>query len=73
MSNQSSAIFYRINGIPEPEFDEKQAERAVKGYIDYFCGRAIKMDLSKDEIDPCCYDRDCTISCKEIIEKMQQN
>ena len=35
-----------------------QTEKAVKCHIDYFCGRAIKTDLSKDSVDPYLYDRD---------------
>jgi hypothetical protein len=41
-----------------PRFDRAAAAKAVTRYIDYFCGKAIKMDLSKDQVDPRLYDRD---------------
>lgn len=56
--NQKTAIFFAFNTLQAPSFDEKLAEKAVKGRIDYFCGRAIKTDLSKDSVDPYLYDRD---------------
>jgi hypothetical protein len=31
-----------------PDFDVEAAKDAVKGYVDYFCGRAIKTNLSED-------------------------
>ena len=52
------ATFILIHGTRAPSFDEKSAEKAVTGYIDYFCGRPIKIDLSKDEVNPRLYDRD---------------
>ena len=43
-------------------FDECEAKRAVKGYVDYFYGRCIKVDFSKsiiEDIDAfALYDRD---------------
>jgi len=44
--------------LPAPQFDEAEAKRAVTSYIDYFQGRAIKTDLSKDMVCPRLYDRD---------------
>lgn len=55
---QRTASFFAIVPRTTPTFDENKAKTAVKGYIDYFCGRAIKTDLSKDTIDPYLYDRD---------------
>lgn len=40
------------------EFDEYLAKEAVKKRIDYFQGRAIKTDLSRDHADPLLFDRD---------------
>ena len=34
-----------------PQFDEIEAKKAVIEYIDYFCERAIKCDLSGDTVD----------------------
>jgi hypothetical protein len=42
-----------------PGFDHDAALRAIAhGPIDYFCGRAIKTDLSKDVVCSRLYDRD---------------
>jgi hypothetical protein len=50
--------FLKVKSIPLPPFDHSLAEEAVKKRIDYFCGVAIKCDLSGDEVDPFLYDRD---------------
>lgn len=56
-TGQSPASFFL--GLPSPAFDRKRAQQAVSsGYIDYFCGRCIKTDLSEDTVDPWLYDRD---------------
>lgn len=47
-----------FGGFSGPSFDKEKAKEAVKQYIDYFCGRAIKTDVSKDTVDPWLYDRD---------------
>lgn len=41
-----------------PKFNEAEAQEAVLEYIDYFCGRAIKCDLSGDIANPNSYDLD---------------
>jgi len=53
------AIFFKFNpSVPIPTWDDQMASKAVNNYIDYFQGRLIKTDLSKDEADPHSYDRD---------------
>lgn len=52
------ARFFRINHLPAPIFDENEAKYAVKDFIDYFCGRAIKTDLSGDYASTQGYNRD---------------
>lgn len=42
-------------------FNDDLAKEAVKRYIDYFQGRAIKCDLSEDTVDPRLYDRDAGV------------
>lgn len=42
------AMYYKIHSLPFPEFDSISADHAVLGYIDYFCGRLIKSDISKN-------------------------
>lgn len=56
--NQSVASFFGNFKALAPAFDEELAKEAVKDYIDYFNGRCIKTDLSKDLINPWAYDRD---------------
>ena len=34
--NSQTASFFSMSGFPAPAFDEKRAETAVNGYIDYF-------------------------------------
>lgn len=45
---QKVAAFFSMSGFPSPKFDAEAAKEETKGYIDYFDGRAIKCDLSKD-------------------------
>ncbi len=52
------AAFFTFSGLPSPEFDEGAAKKEVLTYIDYFCGRCIKTDLSGDTADPTSYDAD---------------
>lgn len=44
----------------QPLFSEEEAEAFLKEqtYFDYFRGRVLKIDLSKDQLDPRLYDRD---------------
>jgi hypothetical protein len=69
--NMVPASFFTMMGLPSPGFDEKKAEEAVKGYIDYFCGRAIKMDLSQDKVDPWLYNRDTKTPAEEVVKKLR--
>lgn len=57
-NNMKPAAFFTMSGLPPPVFDTEHAEQVVTDYIDYFCGRCIKTDLSKDEVNPWSYDRD---------------
>ncbi len=52
------AAFFTMSGVPPPSWSPTGASEAVKGYIDYFQGRMIKTDLSKNTADPYSYDRD---------------
>jgi hypothetical protein len=56
--NQKIAAFFTNFPKLAPSFDEDEAKEAVKDYIDYFRGRAIKANISGDEMDSFCYDRD---------------
>jgi hypothetical protein len=57
--NSKPAAFYTFNyQVDVPGFSKQEAKEAVKKYIDYFCGRCIKMDLSGDTTDVYSYERD---------------
>lgn len=56
--NSKPASFYRASGTLPPDFDKEKAETAVYRYIDYFCGHAIKTDISGDTASTYLYDRD---------------
>ena len=56
--NQVTAAFFTFSGKIPPKFEDELAKKAVNDYIDYFCGRAIKTNLSGDMVDPYLYDRD---------------
>lgn len=63
------AIFFSMYS---PQFDEKQAVQALNGYIDYFCGRCIKTDLSGMYADPSLYDRDAYPGAfADIVKKVR--
>jgi hypothetical protein len=54
--NQVVAGFFTNMPYLAPKFNEAEAQEAVLEYIDYFCGRAIKCDLSGDTAHPKMYD-----------------
>ena len=56
--NSNPAIYFTMNGINPPHFDEQKAKNAVTKYIDYFDGRCIKTDISGNTASPHMYDRD---------------
>ena len=56
-----------------PLFDRVKAQEAVKEEIDYFQGRAIKLNLSNDSIDPWVYDRDAGQGTfKKIVDQLRE-
>lgn len=57
-SGMKPAVFFAGHASLIPPFNVTKARRAVLCYIDYFEGRCIKTDLSKDTADPSMYDRD---------------
>jgi hypothetical protein len=65
------AVFFQMHGLPGPAFEEAAAERELKGYIDYFCGRCIKTDLRGDTANPSAYDNDWgTGSFEKIVKNL---
>jgi hypothetical protein len=57
-SGMKPAVFFAAHPSMIPSFDADKARDAVGDYIDYFDGRCIKTDISKDTADPRLYDRD---------------
>ena len=57
-SNQKVAAFFAQMPWATPQFDAALALEAVTRDIDYFCGRAIKTDLSGDMAETRLYDLD---------------
>ena len=72
------AAFFAMCGHSIPNFDlslnthREEAERAVRGYIDYFRGRCIKTDLSRDKIKTDGFNRDAGENAlEEIVASMR--
>ena len=74
-TNIKPASFFSFHpNVSVPSFNEDAAKSAVKNYIDYFQGRAIKMDLSVDKISPGLYDRDAGIGTfQRVVDSMQKD
>jgi len=53
------------------KFDEEEAKEAVKNYIDYFCGKCIKTDLSGDTCESRLYNHDSKMPLEDVIENMR--
>ena len=71
-NNQKAASFFAMSGMTPPPFDRATAATAVKSYIDYFQGRAIKGNLDGDTFDSFCYDRDCgSTKAESVIATMK--
>jgi len=72
--NSKPASFYnKYCPIAPPRFDYEESMEAVKMPIDYFRGRLIKCDLSKDSVDPSRYDQDFgTGKFQQIINQIKQ-
>jgi hypothetical protein len=62
------------NGFYKPPFSKDAAIIVIKnGEIDYFCGKAIKMDLSSDVVEPRLYDRDAGKGAfMEVLNKLKK-
>lgn len=71
-NNSEPAVFFKISGKQSPPFDETEAKKAVNQYIDYFCGRVIKMDLSKNVISAVStYESDTGKKVAAIIDNLR--
>lgn len=72
--NSSPAIFFNAFPIKPPSFDRENASTAVESFIDYYCGRCIKMNLSGDSVDPYSYDRNYgTGTVARIVETLRNS
>ena len=68
--NQTVAPFFAGRGS-SPSFDRNDAIKALKNYIDYFCGRAIKANLSGDTADFGSYNRDTKTPAEDVIDNFR--
>lgn len=69
---QPPALFYSLApDCPIPKWDEAEARDALKyGYIDYFCGRCIKTDITKDIVDTKEYNASRGPTFEDAISKL---
>lgn len=60
-ASSPAAWFGQFMGVPPPVFNWEEARRDLGRhgcYVDYFCGRCIKLDFRSDALDPRLFDRD---------------
>ena len=71
--NQRVARFFVNMPQAAPQWDEKLAKQAIaNGHIDYFQGRNIKMDLSKDSMYVSkYYDEEAPITGAEVVARLR--
>ena len=71
---QKVASWFLFHPVQVPPFDRVKAKEAVakQDDIDYFQGRAIKLNLTNDSIDPWVYDRDAGPGTfKKIVDQIR--
>jgi hypothetical protein len=70
--NAPVARFFTVAQLSAPLFDKEEAETAVLSYVDYFCGRCIKSDISGDSVSSEDYDSNTGAgNFKKIVEDMR--
>lgn len=60
-ASEPAAWFGQFMGRDPPAFNWEEAQRDVGRhgcYVDYFCGRCIKLDFRGDALDPRLFDRE---------------
>lgn len=74
-NNSTPAAYFTFTNTKPPEWNNERASTAIgSGFIDYFQGRIIKADLSKDQVNPSLYDRDNGRGAfSEIVEFIRSN
>jgi hypothetical protein len=73
-NNASYACYFEENEKMPMRFSISDAIVALRSPIDYFCGKCIKVDLSKDRVDPHGYNRDHGVgSFESIVENLKSN
>ena len=70
--NSKPAAFFGISSMSAPGYEEP-SESVLAKYIDYYCGRLIKTDISKDEASSWGYDRDYGQGAFEKIVRSLRN
>lgn len=71
---QPPALFYFFHPkVKVPCWNETEAKKALEyGYIDYFQGRCIKTDLTKDIVDTCNYDESGGPTFQDALNKLNK-
>lgn len=71
---ESSKVAAFYGGGTGPEYDMTTVQETLQnGSIDYYCGRAIKMDLRRDVVDPYLYDRSSPKrTAQSVIESVRK-
>ena len=70
------APFYGECHVAIPKFSEVDAAKTLlcrNGYIDYLCGRPIKVNIKEDVCDALFYDRQSRKSFQSIVTKMRDS
>jgi hypothetical protein len=71
---QKPAAFYAFNMVQSPHFDKVLASKAIETYIDYYCGRCIKMDIHNDTVNPYAFDRDAGVGAfQQVVDQLRNN
>lgn len=66
-------FFNLFPGTKKPTFDEEEAKLVVNGYIDYFCGKCIKSDISGNVVNVRLYDREAgSYAFRCIVNEMNE-
>lgn len=70
--NSSPALFFTVNNVPPLSWEDP---KNASVYFDYYRGRVIKMDLSKDYLIPYYYDsQECTgESVKDLVARIDRD
>lgn len=69
-AHQKPAVFFENSDVKPPPFDA-ECIRMHNGYVDYACGRCVKLYIDQDSVTR--YDHSCTpeVTLKECVAQLQ--